>query len=746
MKKSFLFLTFVLLFFHIGSIFSQYSVIASVSDSVSGNPVIDVKGEILETGKVKFSSDAGVLEFNDLKPGVYVLRISAEHYLTKELNFNISDKSISISVSLKPFESSTDTIDVHAKFFTRDKTVSTSYSNTFYEELRKTPGAVEDVVKFFISSPGVSVGWDFYNELIVRGGSPIENLTVIDGLDVPNPNHYGTPGSSSGAISYINLKLVNDVDFFTGGFPSKYGDRISSVMDIKFREGNRKNHIRDVNVSVTGAGAFLEGPITSKSSYMFSFRRSYLELVKSQLNFNLIPEYWDFNLKLNYDLSKSEKLGLIGLFATDNAKPFEEGDYMHDTIRIRLLVSGISYTKQLRSFKYNISLGYNWNFYKVDYDNYKLDINDNEINLKNVIDYNFNKEISLNIFAAVKYIFSDYNISRYGVFNYSNYYSPSAYFNTEIKTYKISAGANINGLLLNKKLTLNFGFRFDSFGIIYEPFTFSPRIGLSYKLAGNLYINGSYGVYYQAPEMLWVAADSVNRHLRSIKSDSYVIGLEYFLAEDIRLNLEGYLKQYQFYPVSVYDPNYIYINSGVDLYPNFLDKAISAGKGYYGGIDFTFQKRNPGSGLFWTVIYSYSKSKFLALAGDYQPALYDYNHQVTAIGGIKLKSLWGFSIRFKYAGSRPYTPFDIEKSEEKNMGIYDKTQFYTGRLPEYVRLDVRIDKSLNIGYTNFTAYFEVQNLLNRDNIFQYRWSESKNKPVPDLHFSILPVIGLSYQF
>jgi hypothetical protein len=122
--------------------------------------------------------------------------------------------------------------------------------------------------------------------------------------------------------------MVNDVDFFSGGFPAKYGDKLSAVMDIKFKDGNRQRHIRDLNVSATGFGGFFEGPIAKKSSYMFSVRRSYLELIKDELTTSLIPEYWDFNAKLSYDLSKTDKISITGLFATDNAKPLKEGDFM----------------------------------------------------------------------------------------------------------------------------------------------------------------------------------------------------------------------------------------------------------------------------------------------------------------------------------------------------------------------------------------------------------------------------------
>jgi hypothetical protein len=480
---------------------------------------------------------------------------------------------------------------------------------------------------------------------------------------------------------------------------------------------------------------------------MLSARRSYLELVKEELGMPLLPEYWDFNTKLNYNLSASDKISLIGLFALDNAFPYEQKkDFWEDTVRIKLLASGIKYEKSGKHYNLSSTVGYNWNNYVVNYDNYNLDIDDNELYLKQEADFKLNKIVNMNLYAAGKYIFSRYYINKYGGFNSSNYYSPAILFDSLINSYKIALGANLVCSFLKNSLILNFGIRADRFGYIEELLTISPRVGLSYKMFSDFFVNASYGIYYQPPELLWVSADADNKYLRSIRSDSYVLGAEHYFSEDIRVNIEGYLKQYQFYPVSVYDPNFIFINSGVDFYPNFLEKAVSEGNGYFTGIDITFQKKNLTSGLYWTLVYSFSHSKFLASIGDIQPAQYDYGNQLTAIIGFKLKSNWSFSTRVKYAGPRPYTPYDEANSIAYNRGIYDKTRYNQGRLPEYVRCDIRIDKQLNIGPTSLAAYIELENMFNRKNVFNYYWSWQDDKLRANTHWTILLIGGLSFQF
>lgn len=746
MKKTLQIFAFVLLSYF-GSIYAQFSLNVTVQDSVSGKPIARAEGELMELGVIKHSDETGRILFESISTGVYTLRISAEDYSADRSIIYITDKPVYVTVLLKPFESITDTIDVRAKFFKREETVSTSYINTFNEEIRKSPGSGEDIVRFFSSSPGVSIGWDQYNDIIARGGSPVENLIVIDGLEVINANHYGTPGSSAGVLSYINLKMVKDVDFYTGGFPPKYGTRLSSVMDIKFKDGNTNRHHGDVYIAMTGFGIFAEGPLSKRSSYILSARRSYLELVKDQIDMPLLPEFWDANLKLTHNFSSSDKISLVGLFATDDAYPYyKKRDFWEDTVHIKLLATGINYEKAGKNFSMKLTGGYNLNYYKVIYGDYNLDINDNEAYLKQEANIKLNSFTGLDVYASGKYVFSKYKIWHAGGFNSSNFYSPYLRFDEDINTYRLAAGANLNMDCMQKRLIMNFGLRFDKFGFIKEGFTVSPRFGLSFKASASTYVNLSYGIYYQAPELLWAVANENNRNLRSIKADTYVAGAEHFFSDDIRLNAEVYLKQYLFYPVSVYDPNFIFINSGVDLYPNFLDEARSAGKGFITGIDVTFQKKNPAAGMFWTLNYSFSKSKFLALTGDIQQAEFDYGNQLTAILGIKLKSEWSFSARIKYAGKRPYTPYDIENSINYDRAIYDKTKYNKARMPEYIRCDVRMDKNIKIWGLSINAYIEVQNIFNRENVFSYYWSYIDSSVHRNLHWSILPLVGFSCQF
>ena len=736
------------IFYFNSNLYCQYYLKGLITDSISNKPLKGVKAELPGTEILTFTDDNGkfIIELNSDKSRDIVFSKPGYVSITKSITVDSFKIAIELNFGMSKFDPVTDTIDVNADYFKKAANINTSFVNAGYEEIRRSPGAMEDVIRYFTSSPGVSLGSDINNEIIVRGGSPVENLTLVDGLEIQNPNHYGSPGSTNGMLSYINLKIVSDVDFLSGGFPPEYGDKISSVMNIKFRNGSRKKHSGDLNVSATGFGAFFEGPFSKNSSYIVSVRRSYYELIKDLLTTQLIPEYWDFNAKISYDLSKSDKISFTGLYATDNAKPIEAGDFMYDTINVKILSSGFRYDKEGNGFKYRLVAGYSWNLYKVNYQDFNLDINDNEISFNQKLEFVINKNLALSVFTGARNFFSKYIVNHGSGFNASNFYTPAVSFDNDIRTLKLSGGFNFTLKLFSSKLIVNAGIRADAFQLINNKLVFSPRVGLTYKLTPITTLNLNAGVYFQAPEMLWVLVDPENRNLSYIKVNELVLGFEHLFSAEIKLSIEPYLKQYYNYPVSVYDPNYIFINSGVEIYPNFLDKALSVGKGYFAGIDVTIQKKNSGKGSFGSISYSYSKSEFLALKGKSQPAEFDYENQMTAIAGYEFEIGVSLSGRFKFAKGRPYTPFDQNESIINRRGIYDIDQYNKARMPDYARLDLRVDYRLSLGNTILTTYLEVLNVLNRVNYYNYYWSSYYNLIKENLQLPRIPVLGISWKF
>jgi hypothetical protein len=744
----------VIIFLFANTVFSNevFTVRGKVLSEASGSPIPYVRVEAIELKIVTYTDSLGIFEIYNIPRGNYTLKFSCEGFLQKVLSINFDSLSSNkeLLVRLSPFESSIDTIDVRAEYFKKNLDINTSYDYAVYDEIRKTPGAVEDIIKYFQSSPGVSQGNDEENDIISRGGSPIENLTLIDGIEIENPNHYGPPGSTSGVLSYINLKMIQEADFYSGGFPVKYGERLSSVLDIKFKEGSKTEHIRDLNLSMTGFGGFFEGPISPKSSYMLSIRRSYLELLKGFIVAGnpsagiVLPNYWDVNLKLNYDLAKNKKLSFAGVFAIDKAKYVSTDNSL--PVNLRLLTYGFNYSSKTRYSDFKLILSHNFDNYAAYYDFFNINILQHQLTLKADFNYYLTKDIKLDLFGGDKYIFGNYNVYAYYFISYTGYLLNSIDYKAGLNTHKIFNGFNITWNLFSSRLVANAGVRTDYHGYMTDGFAISPRAGLTYKLTDKTFLNFNIGYFRQAPEFLWLLSTETNKKLSYINSSQTVIGAEHFFLKDLRINLEAYYKFYTGYPVSVYNPYYMFIYGLTGMYPDFLSESLSKGRGYFTGIDLTVQKKNSGEGFYGFFTYSYTKSKFYAMAGGPQPSGFDYGNQFTLIAGWKLPSAWAFSMRVKYYDGKPYTPFDSVASVMAYRGVFDMSKYMQGRMPYYLRIDARIDKVFDFGWSVFTFYVEVQNILDRRNVWIYDWSNNKKKTTIDYQWPRLPIVGASYRF
>jgi hypothetical protein len=731
------------------ALYSQVSVSGNVYDASTKKPVAGVQVEIPELRRESTTDSEGAFSFPPLNFESLAIRFRLEGYRTSHVTilYDSVINSKGLNVYLKPLESVTDTIDVSEMYYKKNEDIHTSSTYAVYEELRKSPGTVEDIIKYFQTSPGVTFASDLDNDLIVRGGSPIENLTLFGGVEILNPNHYGPPGSTSGALSFINLKFVDEVNFYSGGFPVKYGGRISSVMDIKLKQGDSKRHWRDLYVSFTGFGGFFEGPIDSKTTYMFSARRSYLELIRKNLNMDYIPNFWDFNLKLERKVSTNDRISLVGMYAIDKTHPY---DILKDStntdetpVNLKLFNAGFNYQHEKKNEFLRFTISDSYSDYDAGLRDFELKIKDNQLNLCGEFKITLNNTLKIDAAADIKYIYSDYDV-------FSDYYvSPTGYFIPEVSyskylnTFKFDASVNFIADLIKRKLNISAGLRVDYVDYMKSGLSVSPRMGLSYKLQPITAINFSAGLYSQPPEYLWLLSGTNKDRLTNIFAKEVILGIEHYFSSDVRVNLEGYLKHYSAYPVSLYDPYYIYINiSG--LYPNFLTDAQSNGRGYFAGAELTAQKKNSGYGLYGTLNLSYMKSSFKATEGGYQPGRFDNGLSATLIAGYRFKFDFIFSFRLRYTEGKHYTPFDPERSYQLGYGMYDMNFYNKLRLPYYMRLDIRIDKYFKFGNTQLIAYVELWNALDRKNVYDYDWGF--NSAHAEYHWARIPVIGISYRF
>lgn len=703
----------------------------------------------------------GEFKFENLKYNTYRLEISVLGYKTKMLSDVVisSGKPVVVVVELNSTNIFTEDINVEADYFQKSSNTNISSLNLDYEEVRRAPGAAEDISRMLQTAPGVSLVNDQRNDLIVRGGSPSENLFLIDGVEIPNINHYGSQGTSGGPIGFINLKFIREADIYTGGFISKYGDKLSSVVDIKFRDGSKTNYINNIDFNMAGFGGLFEGPITKKSSYLFSIRRSYLDLLKSAIRLTAVPNYWDMNLKLDYKFDNNNMLSLIGFGALDkiNLKADENtsvNDWPYNSDdRVNSYTAGFNYTRLFNKGYIQVVLS---NSYTDYYDDiiyaisgkreYYNDSYENITHLKIDLNYLLNKYMTISFGAGWKYGTFKNDMFSVADTTPEGYPIPEMKFYSKINSNKYYSSVNLTSKLFNERVILNTGLRVDYFDYIRLKSTFSPRIGISYKVLPTTSINASFGIFNQTPENIWIVSNPQNKNLNSIRCEHYVFGVEHLFTSSLNAIVEVYEKRYSGYPVSIDDPRYILIDGGANYGPNLVGASTSAGTGYVRGLDISLQKKLNGSGFYGLITYSYSKSGFTALAGGEKPAAFDPTHQFTVIAGYQVTDDWLIGLKFKYAGGRPYTPFDIEKSKQLGRGVWDMSRFNGERYIDYHRLDLRIDKKFYYRKATITAYFELQNLYNRENVYGYFWNKAKNDKGTVYQWAFMPVGGFSLQF
>jgi len=300
-----------------------------VSDADTKTPLIGANVVLRGTHLGAATDFEGNFVVKKVPVGSYVLQfdyIGYERVIKTDIIVR-SERITTVQAELKMSAVETEGVSVTAGYFADDENQPTSSVNFSYEEIRRAPGSAGDVSRILMSLPSLAKVNDQSHNLIVRGGNPIENTFFIDNIEIPNINHFPHQGASGGPIGILNVDFIQDVNFYTGGFSAIYGDKLSSIMDVAFREGNRSEFDAQLDLNFGGFGGVAEGPIfKNKGSWLFSARRSYLDFVVDvfDVGSTIAPVYGDIQGKLVYDLNPNHKLMLLGIFADDHNAPDRE--------------------------------------------------------------------------------------------------------------------------------------------------------------------------------------------------------------------------------------------------------------------------------------------------------------------------------------------------------------------------------------------------------------------------------------
>jgi len=618
-----------------------------------------------------------------------------------------------------------------------------SYLTVGVSDIEKAAGVNRDVSKAIQTLPGVGATDPNRNDLIVRGGGPSENVFYLDGIEIPIINHFATQGSSGGVVGIINPDFVREVNFYSGAFPANRPNSLSSVMDIRQKDGSRDRIHTQVGIGASDAAFTMDGPIGEKSSFIVSARQSYLQLLFKFIGLPFLPTYNDFQVKYKYQIDPKNEISIIGLGAIDNMKlntDLQEGG----TEAQRYL---LDYLPVYQQWNYTIGTVYK-HFSTNFFDTWVLSRNmlrngnfkypGNDESQPRISDYRSDEaenklrfersypDLPVKILLGAGVTYSHYvnetnrKIFRNGTLN-------DLIYNTELDLWSYQAFVQASDTYLNNRLALSLGVNTigNNFNNnMQNPLNqFSPRFSASYQLNDKWDLNGNVGRYAMRPAYTTMgykdaSGNYVNKNekLKHIISNQVIGGVAFEPNMKMRFNMEGFYKLYDNYPLSVTDGMSI-AGKGTDYGQIGDEEIVSTGKGRAYGVEFS-GKLNDVKGLTTSFTYTLFRSEFTDKDGIYRPSNWDTRHMLNLLGSYNLPSNWNISMRWRYVGGAPYSPIDMELSTSKdawsvtNRAYIDYERYNTLRLKDSHQLDLRLDKEVYYEKLMLNFYLDVQNAYN----------------------------------
>lgn len=694
----------------------------------------------------------GNYKLEGVPPNIYNIIITCVGYSKKVVQeVSISGtKPTVLNIELASSSVKLQELEVQVSRFEKMEEAPLSKVNIRAAEIMRNPGGNRDISKVIQSFPGVASSVSFRNDLIIRGGAPNENRFYLDGIEVPNINHFATQGSSGGPVGLINVNFVNDVDFYSGAFPASRGNTLSSVLEFRQKNGNPDRLASTVMAGSSDFGLTLDGPITKNGDFIFSVRRSYLQLLFSALKLPFLPTYNDAQFKFNYRFDKKNSITVIGLGALDEFrlnKKVNVGEKDAEVIERNNYILG--YLPVNEQWNYTVGVKYS-HFGKrglkqiilsrnaLNNSAQKFDDNDDSDPSKQLLNYNSREtENKLRLESTSRY--GAYKLSyglQYEYVEYTNstftrMYLPSGIttidYSSSLSLQKAGAYAQISRAFLSNRLVLSSGVRTDindySSKMNNPMDQLSPRFSASYQFTKNWFLNANVGRYFQLPpytslgyrDSLNVLVNRIN-NLKYISSDHLVVGIEHLRSSNTKISLEGFYKSYRNYPLLI-EEQISLANLGSD-FGVIGDEPVnsnSTGRSY--GAELLIQQ-SIMNGYYGIAAYTYVRSEFTNGGSNYVPSSWDNRHILSLTGGKQLKRNWEIGVKFRYFSGAPFTPFDREASAQKQVwditrtGVPDYTAINTQRLPATHQLDIRIDKKYFYRKTVLNIYLDIQNVYN----------------------------------
>lgn len=760
----------------------------TVLDKQSQSPIPGAVISVLNSLplKVTTSDENGKFRIDSVPIGRWALKTSLISYKEKTQTVILtSSKEIVLNIDLEENAFQANEVIIIAeqdKTKTNNKMATVSSRVFSAEDASRYAGSRNDPARMAANYAGVSGANDSRNDIIIRGNSPLGILWRLNGMDIPNPNHFGSLGSTGGPISILNNNTLDNSDFMSGAFPADYGNATAGVFDLKMRSGNNEKYEYLAQIGFNGFELGAEGPFSKKKksgSFLMNYRYSTLAAFKYiGLDFgtgDAVPQYQDLTFKVDLPTEKVGKFSVWGigglsyveLLSSQQSKKNNLYGYSgRDTyFKANVGAGGISHTYLVNSSSYtklNIGVSGQENLIiadRVDTLTQPWSINpeyrNTSVNLKYSANFTYNKKFNSRNFVNTgvyydlfntTFIDSINNFDSLGFITLRNYKGSTSLARVFIQwqhkfTEKLSlnTGASYQHLLLNSSSAPEL------------------RLGLKYEINKKQTLSFGAGMHSQIqPLYLYFAtAKTTNGNIETNKNLDFTRAIHGVLAYDVnifnnaRIKTEFYYQYMYSVPVRNRKDYFSAINLGADFNSPNVDSLVSKGTGENYGIEFTIEKFY-SKGYYFLLTGSVFQSKYVASDNIYRNTAYNGNYVFNILGGkefkIKEKHILALDIKLTYAGGKRYVPVDLAASIAYGDEIRDGSQAFVKQYPEYFRMDVKPSYRLNTKRFTHEISVDVQNVTRHENVFQqiYDLNTKSIKTDYQLKFFIIPQYKLTF--
>ena len=769
-----------------------HQVKGTVIDKSSRQPLEFINVMIVGLNKGGVTNAEGKFSIGQVPPGIYRLQASAIGYKTVTTpEYMLSTRDLHIQIEMEENQTELEGVTVTASPFRRDIESPVSLRIIGLQEIEKSPGANRDISRIVQSYPGVAFSPIGYrNDLIVRGGSPSENRFYLDGVEIPNINHFSTQGASGGPVGILNADLIREVNFYTGAFPTDKGNALSSVLDFKLRDGDMERNSLKATLGASEVSLASNGHLGKKTSYLVSVRQSYLQFLFDMLGLPFLPTFTDAQFKLKTRFDARNELTVLGLGGIDKMKlntkaDDEDNEYIlsylpkiqQETFTLGAVYrhyAGAHVQSVVASHSYlnNRNTKYQQND-ESDPDHLMLRLRSTEQNTQLRLENSSSfRNWKVTVGTSLDY-------SQYSNTTFQKAYTDRAQtfdYHTYLGIMRWGLFGTVNYTSIDERFTASLGLRADAnnYSAAMKDLSdqLSPRLSLSYQLTEHWSLSGNAGLYYQLPPYTALGFKNnnglyANKYaLRYMQVSQGSIGLNWRKGDTFEVSVEGFYKDYDKIPLSVAD--------GIPLTCKGNDYGVIGNE----LLTSTAQGRSYGAELLlkWLIAKKLNLASSFTLfkseyrtdkESEYIASAWDNRFIFNLRGTYNLPRHWSVGMKVSCIGGAPYTPYDADKSSlvtawnAQGKPYYDYTRYNEERLPAFTQVDIRIDKTFYLKRCMLGFYIDLQNiagskLKQADVLMSTGVIKNPDAPIAEQRYvmkslkqesgTLLPTLGITFEY